>query len=136
MNPHEEEHTHQDTIGGARRAHFTIVPDFIAEMLFGHGNERLVYDSLAFHSDERGYSWPSHALIARETGLSVTTVQRTLKKLMAREGFRQVRRTRSNRGQTANGYYIPIHRPVGHGDRGGSVMVTDELDTYLTRPTT
>lgn len=92
----------------APAARFIIVPHFMYESL--RGNEKLVYLSLAYHADERGYSWPSHATIAEESGLSVSTVQRTLRSLLDRKGFRKVKRTRKGRGQDSNGYFIPLYR--------------------------
>ena len=97
---------------------FTIVPHWIMKMLSGNSNEMLVYLCLAYHSDEFGYSRPSHATIAAETGLSVSTVQRALKSLVEREGFRKESRMDVTRGQIPNGYHVPITRvPPGHSDR-------------------
>lgn len=92
------------------RARFTIIPDFIAEMLTP--NELCVYRVLASHANEYGYSWPAHATIARESKLSMRTVQRALTTMMEREGFKQVRRASPGKGQTSNGYYVPLHRTV------------------------
>lgn len=44
-----------------------------------------IYYALCRHANQNGESWPSHATLARETGMSVTSVKKAIKRLLGEE---------------------------------------------------
>lgn len=101
---------------------FSIVPRFVWQGC--QPTEVVVYCALAGRVNwETGVCWPSKSTIAKEAGISVSTVGRALKRLEA-VGAIQIDRRKTDRGDfTSNLYRLPfaINRPVDNS-AGGGVM--------------
>jgi hypothetical protein len=92
--------------------------------------DKMILVALADCAARDGYSYPSHAELAEMAQCSPDSVQRALRRLIARGLIRQEARWRDNGGRTSNGYtvlYLPELRaesapdpacpsPDGEGD--------------------
>jgi DNA-binding MarR family transcriptional regulator len=67
--------------------------------------EKLLLLVIANYADEKGHAWPSVETLARDTGMSRTTVKRTMKKLEATGFIRRQKRIK-NQSQTSNLYAL------------------------------
>lgn len=70
---------------------------------------KLVYVTLTSYSDAAGRSWPSHATIATDCGISVSSVQRGMKWLRDNGHLTWTAAASADGGQTSNRY--TIHTP-------------------------
>lgn len=70
---------------------------FAAESL--DGSEKLLLLALTNYTDPHGYCWPSEARLADDCGTSRSTVQRTKRKLAARNLIKSVRRVNPRTGE-------------------------------------
>jgi hypothetical protein len=71
----------------------------------GKSSDKLVLLMLANLADENGFSFPSHAYLARVTEMGERTVQRSLDRLVSSGIITKEKRFNEN-GQTSNGYTI------------------------------
>jgi hypothetical protein len=63
------------------------------------GSEKLLLLALTNYTDPHGYCWPSEARLADDCGTSRSTVQRTKRKLVARDLVKSVRRVNPKTGE-------------------------------------
>lgn len=63
------------------------------------GSEKLLLLALTNYTDPHGYCWPSEARLADDCGTSRSTVQRTKRKLLARDLVKSVRRVNPKTGE-------------------------------------
>jgi hypothetical protein len=85
---------------------FAVVPTAWVRSKELTGSDKLVLVALAAFADSRGYCWPSVARLAEEIGMSVRSVQYSLKRL-AELGVVVVKRRVDEAGDyTTNGYWI------------------------------
>lgn len=85
---------------------FTTIPNWMMRDTSISGHAKLVYLSLNSRTARVAASWPSHALIASECGISVTTVKAALNELKALGLVRWEKRIREDGGATSNMYYL------------------------------
>ena len=70
------------TLGGQTSSvHIQVSINFRDYLHTLKGAPLAVFLSIALHSDEEGWSWPSRALIARETGYNTNTISQALSEL-------------------------------------------------------
>jgi hypothetical protein len=99
----------------------------------GKSSDKLVLLMLANLSDDDGFSFPSHAYLARVTEMSERSVQRSLDRLV--EGGLITKKKRFNgAGQTSNGYTIAMEDvnltpPHSQSDTPPSVNLTPYTKT-------
>lgn len=99
----------------------------------GKSSDKLVLLMLANLSDDDGFSFPSHAYLARVTEMSERSVQRSLDRLV--EGGLLTKQKRFNEaGQTSNGYTIVMEDanltpPHSQTDTPPSVSLTPYTKT-------
>lgn len=99
----------------------------------GKSSDKLVLLMLANLSDDDGFSFPSHAYLARVTEMSERSVQRSLDRLV--EGGLITKKKRFNEaGQTSNGYTIVMEDvnltpPHSQNDTPPSVNLTPYTKT-------
>lgn len=96
---------------------FTTIPNWMMRDQTISGHAKLVYLSLNSRTARHAVSWPSHALIARECGISVTTVKTALNELKALGVVRWEKQIRDDGGASSNRYYLrsslePAHPPT------------------------
>lgn len=72
------------------------------------GNDKSVLLAIANFADEKGYCWPSHAVVAQHAGCSKATVKRSIQRLEARGYICKDARTRPGRGQSSNAYTLAL----------------------------
>ena len=90
----------------------------------GSVSRKAVLLSLAnCHNHHSGLCCPSLKRIAKETDLSVSTVQRALEALIEMGLVAKTDRQRGNGSKTSNAYTFPT-TPYGHGDHSPLVTVT------------
>ncbi len=68
-------------------------------------NEKIVYGCLAKHQGNHEAGFPSHKLIAKECGISVSTVKRMINSLVKKGFVQKQRRTNPNGSNTTNLYF-------------------------------
>ncbi len=66
----------------------------------------VVYQYLRDRSGEKGYCWPSIATIAKDIGMSKSTVKRAINDLEKQNYIQKENRNRENGGKTSNLYRI------------------------------
>ncbi|MBF4595365.1 helix-turn-helix domain-containing protein [Curtobacterium flaccumfaciens] len=69
-------------------------------------HERLVYLTLRSHTDKHGVAWPSRSTLAKESGLSETTVKNRLKALEAHGLIRVTIRPNEGKKHDPNLYHV------------------------------
>lgn len=125
---------------GSGRSGVAVVPRWIVEDKGISGAAKLVYLTLSSRINRENVAWPSHRLMAAETGTSVSTVQRALVELRDLGVLTWRPRRRGDNGQTSNEYVLALSpwdaarrassqgtdRGAGQSDRGPSVKGTDE----------
>ncbi len=67
---------------------------------------KIVYMYLKDRADSDGKCWPAIKTIARDTSLSVSTVKRALQDLIRHGLLVKERRTRENKGDSSNLYFL------------------------------
>lgn len=72
--------------------------NWAANQKVGNPGRKLLLLIIANYADPDGICWPSQGLLAEQTGMSLDTVQRQTKKLIA-DGFLSIRRPPKRRGQ-------------------------------------
>lgn len=81
---------------------------------------KLTYAVLAGHSDRYGVCWPSHPTLARLTGLSISSVQRSVRELVSLGVLVKRSRRRASGARSTNEYVVavstPVDRPVENDD--------------------
>lgn len=75
------------------------------------GHAKLVYLSLNSRTSRTSSSFPSHALIGKECGFSVTTVKAALNELKGLGLVTWEKRVREDGGATSNMYYLRTTLP-------------------------
>lgn len=91
--------------------------------------DKMILVALADCAARDGYSYPSHAELAEMAQCSPDSVQRALRRLIARGLIRQEARWRDNGGRTSNGYtvlYLPELRAESAPDPGGPPAGAEE----------
>jgi hypothetical protein len=68
--------------------------------------DKMVLVALADYAGKDGFSYPSHRELAQMAQCSVDTVQRAIKRLIARSLLAKERRWRENGGKSSNGYTV------------------------------
>ena len=108
-------------MGSNGKAGFVILPREIMELGPTIGSSALhVYAVLVDHADEDGVCWPSVRKMTEVSGMSESTVRRSLKALV-RHSVISVEARTDNRRRTSNLYRLLItHEPPYENDRGGS----------------
>lgn len=96
---------------------FAMIPNWMVRDTTISGHAKLVYMALTSRTSRNNASWPSHALIAKECGVSVTTVKNALAELRELGLVTWSKRVRDDGGATSNMYYIrttpPEQEPPG-----------------------
>jgi GntR family transcriptional regulator len=87
-----------------------MVPRWLRGQLGAH--EIAVYVALSWRVDENASAWPSHATLADDAGVSVSTVKRCLRRLGELGVVEWDRRSREDGGKSSNMYRLHVHRPV------------------------
>lgn len=77
------------------------------------GHAKLVYLCLGARINANLEAWPSHALMAREAGISVTSVKKGLMELRELGLVSWDRRTKPDGSQTSNIYRVSVQLPDG-----------------------
>lgn len=72
------------------------------------GHAKLVYMCLSSRTAREQTAWPSHALMAKEAGISVTSVKAALGELKALGVVEWSQRRTASGGQTSNIYRVHI----------------------------
>lgn len=72
------------------------------------GHAKLVYMCLGARINASHEAWPSHALIGREAGISVTSVKKGLTELRALGLVTWERRVKPDGSQTSNIYHVKV----------------------------
>lgn len=85
---------------------FAVIPQWIVRDQTISGHAKVVYISLTSRTSRNNRSWPSHALLAKEAGVGVTTIKTALNELKALGLVRWEKRTRDDGGATSNMYFI------------------------------
>ena len=75
------------------------------------GHAKLVYMCLGARINSTSKAWPSHALIAREAGIGVTSVKKALAELRDLGLVSWSRRTLPDGSQTSNIYEVAVQLP-------------------------
>ncbi len=107
-------------VGSAKQVGFVILPAEIMKLAPTIGPAAvLVYAVLAQHADEDGVCWPSVRRVAEMSGMSTSTIRRSLKALTSNSVLAvEVRSDRM--GQSSNIYRLLItQEPPYENDRGG-----------------
>lgn len=104
---------------------FTTVPNLIFQAEISSG-AKLLFTCLLFHGFRKGRAWPGQPRLARETGLSESTVKRTLREL-EESGLVEIIR----RGNKSNVYILHPDRlsseaVIGQSDLSCEVTLTSE----------
>lgn len=121
---------------------FAITPGYLARQ--ASPTALKVYVALALRANhETGECWPSHALIAEDTGVSVRTVIRALNELVTIGAVERTHRKGETGDQTSNLYRLPFavnrraHPPMtdlspphDNGDTTPVTRMADELDPF------
>lgn len=92
-------------------------------------NELCVYVALTWRLDADGTAFPSHALLAEDSGVSVSSVQRALNRLRELGVVDWEQRARPNDpGQTSNRYTVHVHRqqPLPARSAGSQAPLPDK----------
>lgn len=92
------------------RTGFGIAPQFLRGMVTP--NELAIYVALSWYADSDGCGYPSHAALARDTGMSVPSVKRALTGLRDKGLVTWRARGAKARGQTSNAYRLRLHTDV------------------------
>ena len=87
---------------------FSIVPRYLLGTLTAL--ELAAYVSLVSHTDEFGMCWPSHSLIAKESGMSTMSARRAVASLAEKGVLSVEHRTNDIGGQTSNHYLVRVWR--------------------------
>lgn len=98
-DPSTPAHTHQ---GHAQ------VPNWMVRDTTISGRAKLIYLCLSSRTSREMTAWPSHALMAQEAGISVTSVKAALAELKALGVVNWQSRRNPNGGQTSNVYTVHI----------------------------
>ena len=85
---------------------FAAIPNWMVRDTTISGHAKLVYISLMSRTSRTNASWPSHALIGKESGIGVTSVKAALAELRTLGLVRWEKRTRDDGGATSNIYFI------------------------------
>jgi hypothetical protein len=91
---------------------FAMIPRWLLYSAEVTGPAKLTYAILASHADRYGACWPSHPTIARESGLSVSTVQRSITELVNLGAVVKGQRSRSSGARSSNRYTIAVQLPT------------------------
>ncbi|EGR2519325.1 helix-turn-helix domain-containing protein [Vibrio cholerae] len=96
------------------------------------GSERFVLMCIAHHADIEGKCWPSIKTIAREVGLSLSTVKKALSNLQKEQWIFKTNRFVELKGtnQKQSNIYR-INRPKLHSDRRSVKLAVSEPDIDL-----
>jgi hypothetical protein len=114
---------------GRRTSGFTKIPNRVVCDPSLSANAFRVLAALACHQRNNDSCWPHQDLIARETGLSVRTVQRAVKELTDAGYLERDRRWRGNE------YTVCLDRPAtggGSQTATGDIPATDDGTTAAT----
>lgn len=90
---------------------FASIPNWVVRDTSISGHAKLVYMSLTSRTSRTNASWPSHALMARECGIGVTSVKTALAELKALGLVTWAKRVRDDGGATSNMYYLRTSLP-------------------------
>lgn len=90
---------------------FTMMPNWMMRDTTISGHAKLVYMSLNSRTSRTNNSWPSHALMAKECGVGVTTIKAALNELKALGLVTWAKRLRDDGGATSNMYYLRTTLP-------------------------
>lgn len=85
---------------------FAVIPQWIVRDQTISCHAKVVYISLTSRTSRNNSAWPSHALLAKEAGVGVTTIKTALNELKALGLVRWEKRTRDDGGATSNMYFI------------------------------
>jgi hypothetical protein len=85
---------------------FAAIPNWMVRDTTISGHAKLVYISLISRTSRTNASWPSHALIGKESGIGVTSVKAALNELKTLGLVSWEKRTRDDGGATSNMYFI------------------------------
>lgn len=85
---------------------WSAIPNWVVWDESISGRAKLVYMCLNSRASRRGDSFPSHAKMAKESGLSVTTVKLALEELRSLGIVSWEKRSRPDGGQSSNMYFL------------------------------
>ena len=85
---------------------FAAIPNWVVRETGVSGHAKLVYICLASRASRDGTTWPSHALIAKEARIGVTSVKAALAELKKLGLVSWERRTSPDGASTSNLYTL------------------------------
>lgn len=97
------------------------------------GPQKAVLLVIANRADKHGTCWPAHSTIAFDSGLSVTTVQRSLESLKDHKLIKWRGNAKEKGQQSSNIYTLLLPFRVGQSDRPPPPVGATDEPTVLER---
>lgn len=91
---------------------------------------KAVYIAINSRIGEHGAAFPSHATIAEDCGVSITTVKQGIRELEDMGVLAKSSRFQETNGQTSNEYTLALHRPRAAVDPGRDTPTPRASDAY------
>ncbi len=97
---------------GAQAQGFAIIPRWLLQSTSVTAHAKMVYAVLTGFADQNGVCWPSHATIAEQAGVAVSTAKKALAELRDLGVLTWQMRERKDGGRSSNMYRITSHVAV------------------------
>lgn len=94
---------------------WSVLPNWVVRNAPLDNGEKMLFIALLNRANSRGESWPSLAVLSKDTGLSESTVRRRLKKLVGLGMIEKINRKTDDGEYLNNLYKVNVWQPGGYG---------------------